>query len=423
MVMKVRASVGGRSGWAISLLLALLGAGGAAMPAEPSAGEAHPRTDHGTPPPSAATGVQQDDHQRHRGHQTAPTPSSSDETPPAGPHQGHGAMWATYVNLGNQAYQHGLLAEAEKMFSAALKEAAAFGARDLRLALSLNNLGELYRVQGRYPEAERASRQALAIRETVLGPDDAAVAESLNNLALLHHAQGQHGRAEPLYRRSLAIWEKTLGPEHPRVAIGLNNLAMVYRGQNQYAQAEPLFRRSLAIRETVQGPEHVDVGLALNNLAELNRAQGRYAEAERLSRRSLKIFETAHGPEHPSVAGTLHEMADGYRAQRRHAEAEALYARALAIWEKALGPNHPLVATALSGLASLHTARGHDDKAEALLTRALAIYEDGPAGALPQYRAPHAEVLVTLAHTYRALGKVHEAETAQARAAALATPR
>ncbi len=41
-----------------------------------------------------------------------------------------------------KAYQQGNYPEAEKQFSAALKEAEGFGPQDPRLATSLNNLGK-----------------------------------------------------------------------------------------------------------------------------------------------------------------------------------------------------------------------------------------------------------------------------------------
>ena len=84
---------------------------------------------------------------------------------------------------GAKAYREGRYSDAVNSFQAAVKEAEAFGPQDPRLATSLNNLAELYRLQGKFVDAE------------------------------------------PLYKRSLAIREKSLGPEHPRVAGSLNNLA------------------------------------------------------------------------------------------------------------------------------------------------------------------------------------------------------
>ncbi len=75
-----------------------------------------------------------------------------------------GAKWESYITAAQQAYQQADYAEAEKQFEAALKQAEAFGPDDVRLATSLNNLGELYRVQGKYSEAEPLHKRALAIR-------------------------------------------------------------------------------------------------------------------------------------------------------------------------------------------------------------------------------------------------------------------
>jgi tetratricopeptide (TPR) repeat protein len=49
---------------------------------------------------------------------------------------------------------------------------------------------ELYSDQGRYAEAEPLYKRSLAIREKAFGPDHTNVAVSLNNLAELYRAHG-----------------------------------------------------------------------------------------------------------------------------------------------------------------------------------------------------------------------------------------
>ncbi len=68
-----------------------------------------------------------------------------------------------------------------------------------------------------YPEAEKQWSAALKEAEG-FGPQDPRLATTLNNLAGLYQAQGRYAEAEPLYKRALAIIEKALGPEHPPVA-------------------------------------------------------------------------------------------------------------------------------------------------------------------------------------------------------------
>jgi Flp pilus assembly protein TadD len=81
----------------------------------------------------------------------------------------------------------------------------ALGPGHPQVATTLNNLGVLYRQQGRYAEAEAAHRRALAIREGALGKNHPEVATSLSNLAALYYVQGRQAEAEALRERALAI--------------------------------------------------------------------------------------------------------------------------------------------------------------------------------------------------------------------------
>ncbi len=157
-------------------------------------------------------------------------------------------QWDKHMTTAAKAYQQGRYTDAERSFQAAVKEAEALGPQDPRLATSLNNLAELYRLQGKYAEAEPLNKRALAIRQKALGPAHPDVANSLNNLAGLYHQQGKYNEAEPLYKRSLAIVEKALGPAHPHVATSLENYAMLLRKTNREAEAARMEAHAEAIR-------------------------------------------------------------------------------------------------------------------------------------------------------------------------------
>ena len=142
-----------------------------------------------------------------------------------------------------------------KSLLAAIQEAEHFGSLDARLAANLNNLAEVYHTQKNYAAAEPLHKRALAIRETVLGPEHLDVSVSLNNLAGLYQDQKNFSAAEPLYKRALSIKEKTLGPDNPDVGASLINLAALYRDQGNTEAAEPLYKRALAIAEKAFGAE------------------------------------------------------------------------------------------------------------------------------------------------------------------------
>lgn len=202
------------------------------------------------------------------------------------------ARWKKADEAGMQAFMKALqpasgaearYAEAERHWTAALREAEKFGGQDRHLASSLKSPALLYHRQGKYAKAEPLFLRAIAIDEKAFGPEHGLVGESLYNLAALYQDQGKYAEAEQIYKRLLADTEKVLGLD--AVATPLNSLAELYLAQGRYAEAEPLLKRAIEIEEKARGPESVVLTTSLDNLAELYRAQGRYAEAEPLLKR------------------------------------------------------------------------------------------------------------------------------------------
>jgi tetratricopeptide (TPR) repeat protein len=184
------------------------------------------------------------------------------------------ALWKELSTKVVKLYHQGRYSEAAEVAEEALAVAEkTFGPGHPLVATSLNNLGELYRLQGSYTEAE-----ALYM-----------VATSLNNLGELYRLQGSYTEAEALYKRALKIREKALGPDHPHVAASLNNLAVLYKAQGKYAEAEPLYKRALGIVEEALGPDHPLVATICENMAKLCRQMGKEDEAERLEARARRI--------------------------------------------------------------------------------------------------------------------------------------
>ena len=81
----------------------------------------------------------------------------------------------------------------------------------------------------------RDPRQALTIREALLGERHPDLAESLNALGRLLTAQGNDGEARAYFQRALemnqALYPRERYPQgHPHLATSLNNLGRRPRG-------------------------------------------------------------------------------------------------------------------------------------------------------------------------------------------------
>jgi CHAT domain-containing protein/Tfp pilus assembly protein PilF len=304
-------------------------------------------------------------------------------------------------------YVLGKYPEAEKLYKSALAifekvRPSAATARDL--AKTLNGLGRVYEHEGRYAEAESVQKRALSIVENAPGADQMVVSYALEDLGNAYYGEGRYPEAEDYYKRTLAIREKAPGGDRTAVSQTLNLLSNVYMRTGRFAEAETALKRAVDIQEKAFGPDHPDVAKSLTNLAELYRLTGRYALAEPLQKRALAIQEKALGPDHPHVGVTLNNLALTYFNWGRYADAEPIYRRAIEVQEKALGNEHPQVATSLNNLGLVYMRLARYAQAEPVLKRALAIREK----VLPKDHPDIGQSLGNLAADYRYAGRAAE---------------
>jgi tetratricopeptide (TPR) repeat protein len=274
------------------------------------------------------------------------------------------------------------------------------GGRNTEVARSLDLLGELHYLAGKYPEAEPFLKESLSIRMELFGPNHTETAESFNHLGTLYDLLGEYAKAENYLNDALKIRETAYGQDHSDVAATLVNLARVQIDKDNRDKAETLLNRALAIQEKCLGPDHPDLTKILNTLAWMHIDTDDYDKAEPFSRRALKISENAFGPEHPYVADSLNYLGRLYCARTDYDKSISINKRALAIREKFLGPDHPDVGLNLNNLALPYYGREEYNTAKSLFVRSLSIQEKalGPE---------HPHLLIVLQNTgwvYQVLG-------------------
>jgi tetratricopeptide (TPR) repeat protein len=274
--------------------------------------------------------------------------------------------------LGNLYRKQGRYLEAEPILQKALTlRQHLLGKEHISVANSFNILGTLYMNQGRYREAEDFYQEALEMRQRLLGKDNISVSQSLNNFAILYVKQGRYREAEDFYQKVLEMRQRLLGKDNILVANSLNNLAVLYNKQGRHREAEDFYRKALEIRQRLLGKDNILVADSLNNLATLYRSQGRYAESENLHHKALEMRQRLLGQNHPQVAGSLNNLAILYENQKRYVESESLHQKALEMYQKLVGEDHPAVANSLNGLAELYITQRRYEEAEKLCHQAL----------------------------------------------------
>lgn len=106
----------------------------------------------------------------------------------------------------------------------------------VRLATVHDNMGRICRDLGRYDDAERLHKRAIALASRVQEQDNPNVAIFQRSLANLYVLTGRDAEAEALFRESLATLMRTLGSEHYETKA---TRVMLERNFPEAAETEP----------------------------------------------------------------------------------------------------------------------------------------------------------------------------------------
>jgi len=204
------------------------------------------------------------------------------------------------------------------------------------------HLGSIESLAGHYEQAEVHQRRAAQINRRVLeeGGGGMRLASSLNNLGNLMLLQHRYDEAMTLHREAFELRLQWLGPAHPHVAVSKCSIAAIHMGRFDWQAARVELEEALEIWEVALGAQHRDLVHPLNNLASVARKQGRLTEAEAWADRSLDIAEAGYGVEDPRLAMTHQIRGKVLADQGRIDEALDALFRAQRITEAALGTEH-----------------------------------------------------------------------------------
>jgi CHAT domain-containing protein/tetratricopeptide (TPR) repeat protein len=243
----------------------------------------------------------------------------------------------------------------------------------LSLAESYYNLGQAQRMLGKYGDAEANEKNAIAIREKVLGARHYLTGEATYGLAMVYQDQAQFDDCKPLLDQVLAIYRSSVGDDNYRVAGVLRNLARLHDDLGQSREAESLYVAAVVKAKRSLKPGHIGIAQRLTELAEFYVGHQKYAKAEPLLRQALQIQERSLGTNHNATAATLDGLGQVYFAQGKYGEALIHFQRALSICESIFGPQHPNDALCLQNIGEVYLKQGRHDEAGRAFEAALAI--------------------------------------------------
>lgn len=240
------------------------------------------------------------------------------------------------------------------------------------MTVALGNLAAAMQMKGDLEGAARRQREALAMREEILGESHPRLAVPVLNLANTLGKQGKYAEAEPLYQRAIALLDRG-GKPPPQLASPLLGLGVIYKKQGRYDEAAALYERAASVAEAALGPEDEVVTMSMINLANLEKRRGNGERARDLASSAVRKIESRVGDSHPDLASGLADLGDIHAHLGEHDAARRAYERAARILEVSSHTDGTLAHVRV-GLGNLALKVGDLDEARESFERARSIY-------------------------------------------------
>lgn len=217
------------------------------------------------------------------------------------------------------------------------------------------------RGQRRLQEAERKSRQSIALLEKHFGAGSDKLTVPLLNLATIYLDSGQTSKAESSLKRVMT-WIEDFPPTSEVRARAYQSLASVYSQQGKMELVFKWDQLALDIMRLRYGSEHPEVAIQEANVALSLVTTGRTREAAPMLEQSLRKAENAMNADSPLLLHILIPMVLAYDTDT--SKAINVLERALGIVAASYGAQQELRGLLLARYALLLRRRGSKDAAK-----------------------------------------------------------
>lgn len=218
------------------------------------------------------------------------------------------------------------------------------------VALSYNNLSQVYYRKKDYPQAIACSQKALSVLQRDYpdkDPFDAVIA--YNDLANALTESGEYERALEAIQKALKIYA-----QHPKlvkdIEVSWHNMGFIYRRMGKYTDAKKYILLALERNREVYGSKHPNIGKAYRHLGFIANKEGQPGEALRHYQQALRMLTDSFPHENllanPSVQKvnayqdfllTLRDKGETLRQMARQNRDLAYFEAALATYDAAVG--------------------------------------------------------------------------------------
>jgi tetratricopeptide (TPR) repeat protein len=243
------------------------------------------------------------------------------------------------------------------------------------LADALDGYGEVLTELNRFDEADKAYKQAIAIRRAQQ-PGSAALAGSLSLYGrFLLFGRLNLSEAEKTIKESYAIRGKLKANRELELAKSEFDLGEVSNFCNNFVDALSHYQKAIDSKEKLRGKYDESLVECYWGLSQIHDALRDYKRARESSQRALDISSKIYGVNHPMTSNVKLEHASQLMEFDQYKQAEQDILAVIEQRRKTFGEHGIPLASAYNYLSRLYLDRGDLSGAAELRRKALAIYE------------------------------------------------
>ena len=282
----------------------------------------------------------------------------------------------TYNQIGNLYKYKNNLDEALKWYDKALNIQEQFSdPLSPYLSITYNNIGAVYGEKRNYDEALKWLEKALRIQEQLsdsLNPD---LAQLYNNIGMIYSSKLNLDEAMKWYDKALTIQEQVLDSLDADLAITYINIGCIYYNRIDLDEAMRWYDKSLKIREKVLNPLSPDLADLYSNIGMVYVYKSNYDEALKWLNKALRIQEHVLDPLSMDLVLSYNNMGRVYKEKGNYDEALKWHYKALKIQEQVLEPFNPDLSNSYSLMGIVYSAKGDFNEALKWANKALQLRE------------------------------------------------
>jgi len=282
----------------------------------------------------------------------------------------HGAIRTTLATLYDQLGRYN---EAEREARKAVALSVPSFARQEQNLAARSTLASVVLARDQLDEAETLIRSLISDADAGLGQNSR---EAFDARLLLARWQNRKGDFEQALASSSALVDATktaFGTDDPLSLWASDETATNLQMLGRHDEALELLQASHATRLATRGAEHPATLFIAHEIGVLKRHQGRSEQALQWLQPNLDARRRVLGNAHPETLISANETATALQELKRYAEAEPLFSTTLDARERAFGEEHQFTRNSMSNLGLLYSLWGKLDQAAPLYERALAI--------------------------------------------------